>query len=355
MEQTCCRKFDQTSLLSPSRLHSSFQLYVRKRRLVLPSSPYNCRLSGSSLCCKSPVNNSKLTQTFTGKSKHFKGVSAALGENVCDEFENEAGVGGERDIADEGEVGGERDIADGFFNIVHAREVAGTISDKGNENAERAEENGLQPLKWPLWLLGPSMLLATGAIPILWLPFSTISPASNMASLLSLTGLDGTFNLGATIFLLVADYCARRKKGQVSHIKIPFSYIFWNFLLNLVGFVVPSLAMAASYRALIQPKICLISFATMLGPYLMLLMVQMLAEILTWNWKSPVCLIVPVVYEAYRLLQLSRGLELGIDLNAPSWLMEGMKGLVAWWVLVLGMQLMKIAWFVGQGKTAEAA
>ncbi|XP_057815054.2 uncharacterized protein LOC131028732 [Cryptomeria japonica] len=345
MEQTWSAKFDQTSLSSHSRLHSYSQLNVRKRRLILPSSPYNYRLTGSSLCCRNPVNNNKLTQAFTGKGKSFKWVPEALGENVCDAFENEA------------EVEREQNIADGILNIVHAtsREAAGTISDKGNENVERAEGNSLQPLKWPLWLLGPSMLLATAAIPILWLPFSIISPASNMASLLSLTGLDGTFNLGATIFLLVADYCARSKKGQVSYFKIPFSYMFWNFLLNVVGFVVPSLAIAASYRSIVEPQICLISFATMLGPYLMLLMVQMLAEILTWNWKSPVCLIVPVVYEAYRLLQLSRSLELGIDLNAPSWLMQGMKGLVAWWVLVLGMQLMKIAWFVGQGKTTKEA
>lgn len=69
----------------------------------------------------------------------------------------------------------------------------------------------LQFLKWPMWLLGPSLLLATGMVPTLWLPISSIFLGPNIASLLSLIGLDCIFNLGATLFLLMADACARPK------------------------------------------------------------------------------------------------------------------------------------------------
>jgi hypothetical protein len=44
----------------------------------------------------------------------------------------------------------------------------------------------LQFLKWPMWLLGPSLLLGTGMVPTLWLPISSIFLGPNIASLLSL-------------------------------------------------------------------------------------------------------------------------------------------------------------------------
>ncbi|KAK8583408.1 hypothetical protein V6N13_022114 [Hibiscus sabdariffa] len=46
-------------------------------------------------------------------------------------------------------------------------------------------------------------------------------------------------------------------------------------------------------------------------------------------------------------LQLVRGLRLGAELNAPAWMMHCIRGLVCWWVLILGVQLMRVAWFVG--------
>jgi len=59
-----------------------------------------------------------------------------------------------------------------------------------------------QFLQWPMWLLGPSLLLTTGMVPTLWLPLSSVFLGPNIASLLSLIGLDCIFNLGATLFLL---------------------------------------------------------------------------------------------------------------------------------------------------------
>lgn len=58
-------------------------------------------------------------------------------------------------------------------------------------------------------------------------------------------------------------------------------------------------------------------------------------------------LVTPVVYETYRVLQLMRGLKLGAELGAPAWTVHTIRGLVCWWVLVLGVQVMRVAWYAG--------
>ncbi|TXG62644.1 hypothetical protein EZV62_009638 [Acer yangbiense] len=206
----------------------------------------------------------------------------------------------------------------------------------------------LQFLKWPMWLLGPSLLLSTGMVPTLWLPISSIYLGPNIASLLSLIGLDCIFNLGATLFLLMADSCARPKRlTQSCNSKPPFSYQFWNMVANVTGFIIPVLLLFGSQKGFVQPQLSFIPCAVLLGPYLLLLSVQVLTELLTWHWQSPVWLVTPVVYESYRVLQLMRGLKLGAELSAPAWMMHTIRGLVCWWVLILGMQLMRVAWFAG--------
>ncbi|KAE9610781.1 hypothetical protein Lalb_Chr07g0190251 [Lupinus albus] len=212
----------------------------------------------------------------------------------------------------------------------------------------------LQFLKWPLWLLGPSVLLVTGMVPTLWLPISSIFLGPNIASLLSLIGLDCIFNLGATLFLLMADSCSRPKyPTQDCNSKAPFSYQFWNIVATLAGLIVPLLLMFGSEKGILQPQLPIISFAILLGPYLLLLSVQVLTEILTWHWQSPVWLVTPIIYEAYRVLQLMRGLKLGLELNAPAWMVHTIRGLVCWWVLILGLQLMRVAWFAGLAAQAR--
>ncbi|KAF6175396.1 hypothetical protein GIB67_036487 [Kingdonia uniflora] len=209
----------------------------------------------------------------------------------------------------------------------------------------------LQCLKWPMWLLGPLVLLITGMAPTLWLPLSSVFLGPNIASLLSLMGLDCIFNIGATLFLLMSDAIARSEKVTLSD--APFSYRFWNMVAGLMGFIIPLSMFFASHKGLLQPQISSISFAALLGPYFLLLSIQMLTEVLTWHWKSPVWLMTPVVYEAYRVLQLMRGLRLCGDIVAPIWIVETIRGLVSWWVLILGMQLMRVAWFAGF--TAQSA
>ncbi|KAL3814956.1 hypothetical protein ACJIZ3_016224 [Penstemon smallii] len=200
-----------------------------------------------------------------------------------------------------------------------------------------------QYLRWPLWLLGPALLLATGVVPTLYLPVSSIFLGPNIASLLSLTGLDCIFNLGASLFLLMADSTARPSQKT----KPPFSYQFWNMVANLIGFIVPLAMFFGSQKGIIQPQFPFISYLVLLGPYFLLLSVQTLTEMLTWHWESPVWLVTPVVYESYRLLQLMRGLKLGVELNAPGWMVHTVRGLVCGWVLVLGVQLMRVAWYAG--------
>ncbi|KAA8520483.1 hypothetical protein F0562_014739 [Nyssa sinensis] len=205
-----------------------------------------------------------------------------------------------------------------------------------------------QYLKWPMWLLGPSLLLATGMVPTLWLPVSSIFLGPNIASLLSLTGLDCIFNLGATLFLLMADSCARPKNPtEACSSKAPFSYQFWNMVATITGFIIPLMMLFGSIKGFLQPQLPSISFAVLLGPYLLLLSVQMLTEMLTWHWQSPVWLVTPVVYEAYRILQLMRALKLGAELSAPAWIVHTIRGLVCWWVLILGVQFMRVAWYAG--------
>jgi hypothetical protein len=48
-----------------------------------------------------------------------------------------------------------------------------------------------------------------------------------------------------------------------------------------------------------------------------------------------------------------RGLKLGVELTAPAWMMHTIRGLVCWWVLILGLQLMRVAWFAGLAARAR--
>ncbi|KAM7277227.1 hypothetical protein ACFE04_019093 [Oxalis oulophora] len=211
-------------------------------------------------------------------------------------------------------------------------------------------ESSFQILKWPMWLFGPSLLLATGLIPTLWLPISSIYIGPNLSSLFSLIGLDCIFHFGATLFLLMADTCARPKYlPHSNNSKPPLFYRFWNTVSTLIGFIVPLAVLYGSEIGIFEPQLRYISFAVLLGPYFLLLSVQMLTEILTWHWESPVWLVTPVVYEAYRILQLMRGMKLGAELNAPTWMLDTIRGLVSWWALILGIQLMRVAWFAGCG------
>ncbi|ESR58561.1 hypothetical protein CICLE_v10021078mg [Citrus x clementina] len=163
----------------------------------------------------------------------------------------------------------------------------------------------LQFLKWPMWLLGPCILLGT-------------------------------------------DSCARSKNTtRACNSKPPFSYKFWNMVANTTGFIIPLLMLFGSQKGFLQPQLPFIPFAVLLGPYLLLLSIQILTEMLTWHWQSPVWLVTPVVYESYRVLQLMRGLKLGAELSAPAWIVHTVRGLVCWWILILGVQLMRVAWFAG--------
>ncbi|KAL6652322.1 hypothetical protein ACP70R_011247 [Stipagrostis hirtigluma subsp. patula] len=206
----------------------------------------------------------------------------------------------------------------------------------------------LVAFKLPMWLLGPSVLLVTGIVPTLWLPLSTVFLGPNIAGLLSLIGLDFIFNMGAMLFFLMADACGRPENNVFDLTKqIPISYRFWNLAASILGFLVPLALFFATSRGTLQPQLSFIPFAVLLGPYLLLLSVQMLTEMLTWHWKSPVWLVAPVVYEGYRVLQLMRGLQLADEISAPGWMVQSLRGLVCWWVLVLGIQLMRVAWFAG--------
>ncbi|KAL6903430.1 hypothetical protein ACP4OV_004243 [Aristida adscensionis] len=206
----------------------------------------------------------------------------------------------------------------------------------------------LAAFRLPMWLLGPSVLLVTGIVPTLWLPLSTVFLGPNIASLLSLIGLDFIFNMGAMLFFLMADACGRPENNIFDLEKqIPISYRLWNLAASVLGFLVPLALFFATRRGTRQPELPFIPFAVLLGPYLLLLSVQMLTEMLTWHWKSPVWLVAPVVYEGYRVLQLMRSLQLADEISAPGWMVQSLRGLVSWWVLVLGIQLMRVAWFAG--------
>lgn len=222
------------------------------------------------------------------------------------------------------------------------------------EASDAQKQSSLQLLKWPLWLLGPSILLLTGMVPTLWLPLSSVFLGPNIAGLLSLVGLDCLFNMGATLFLLMADACAYPNGGlPAPESRIPLTYRLWNLLASVLGLLVPLVMLFASNKGFLQPYLPFISFAVLLGPYLLLLCTQMLTEVLTWHWKSPVWLMTPVVYESYRVLQLMRGLKLAGEINAPMWVVHSIRGLVSWWILILGVQLMRVAWFAGSAYQAQ--
>nr|AIE39016.1 hypothetical protein [Echinochloa crus-galli] len=207
----------------------------------------------------------------------------------------------------------------------------------------------LKAFKQPMWLIGPAVLLVTGIVPTLWLPLSAVFLGPNIAGLLSLVGLDFIFNMGAVLFFLMADACGRPENNIFSTGKGRSQFRTGSgiWLLAEQAFLLHLPFFFASRRGTLQPQLPFIPFAILLGPYLLLLSVQMLTEMLTWHWKSPVWLVAPVVYEGYRVLQLMRGLQLADEISAPGWMVQSLRGLVSWWVLVLGIQLMRVAWFAG--------
>lgn len=216
------------------------------------------------------------------------------------------------------------------------------------EPEQKAFTSPIRGLRWPLWLLGPFVLLTTGVVPTLWLPFVPLFEGSTTAGLLALAGLDGVFNLGASMFILMADCCARNWEGFGKNVnQPPLGYKLWTFFVHMVGLLAPLLGFIASKRGFLGPQPALLPLSAMLAPYSVLLLVHMLAEVLVWQWRSPVWAVLPLVYDCYSVLQLSRGLQLGLALGAPLWSIEAVKGLISWWVFVLGMQLMWIAWFLG--------
>ncbi|EPS64400.1 hypothetical protein M569_10381 [Genlisea aurea] len=151
----------------------------------------------------------------------------------------------------------------------------------------------------------PFYLLITGVIPTLWLPISSIFLGPHIASLLSLIGLDCIFNLGASLFLLMADFAARPNDGTQSS-SPPSSYQFRNMAASVTGFLLPLATLAAAQKGFLQPQLPPIAVAVILAPYLLLLSVQMITESLTWHWP-----VSPVIYEAYRVLQLTPRAEAG--------------------------------------------
>ncbi|XP_039126576.1 uncharacterized protein LOC120262506 [Dioscorea cayenensis subsp. rotundata] len=124
-------------------------------------------------------------------------------------------------------------------------------------------------------------------------------------------------------------------------------------IANTAGFVLPLIMLLASSTYNVRPPLPFISFVVMLGPYLLMLAVQIAAEVMTWMQKSPTWLVVPVVYEIYRLFQLRRAIRLAALLGAPVWSIEGLLVLISMWLFVLVVQLLRVAWFSGYAAKSQ--
>ncbi|XWS45889.1 hypothetical protein CRYUN_Cryun14cG0017800 [Craigia yunnanensis] len=95
---------------------------------------------------------------------------------------------------------------------------------------------------------------------------------------------------------------------------------------TLTGLVIPLMILFGSQKGYLQRQLSFIPYAVLLRPYILLLSLQILTEMLTCHWQSPVRLVTLVVYEAYRVLQLMRGVKLEAELSAPAWMMHTIRG-----------------------------
>ncbi|KAM0940846.1 hypothetical protein DsansV1_C18g0154561 [Dioscorea sansibarensis] len=228
------------------------------------------------------------------------------------------------------------------------------IQELPKSKQEAEEEEPFRLLKWPMRLIVPSVLLMTAMAPTLWLPLPAVFEVVDLSGFLSLVGLDCTFNIGATLFFLVSDAYGRPKRSlKAIESQIPLSNKLWNMVANAAGFAFPLIMLMASSTYIVRPPLPFISFSVMLGPYLLMLAVQIVAEVLTWRWKSPAWLLVPVVYEVYRMFQLRRAVRLAVLLGAPAWSVEGLLVLISGWVLILVVQLLRVAWFSGYAARSQ--
>ncbi|KAM0945443.1 hypothetical protein DsansV1_C10g0102751 [Dioscorea sansibarensis] len=222
------------------------------------------------------------------------------------------------------------------------------------DSKEEEEEEPFRLFKWPIQLIGPSVLLMTAMAPTLWLPLPSVFKVMDLAGFLSPLGLDCVFNTGATFFFLVADAYGRPKRSlEAIETQIPLSNKVWNTVANTAGFVLPLMMLLASSTYVLRPPLPFFSFLVMLAPYLLMLAVQIVAEVLTWTLKSPAWLVVPVVYEVYRLFQLRRAIRLAALLGAPVWSIEGLLVLVSVWLFLLVVQLLRVAWFSGYAAKSQ--
>ncbi|KAF8044635.1 hypothetical protein N665_7383s0001, partial [Sinapis alba] len=66
------------------------------------------------------------------------------------------------------------------------KNVFESIVSETEEDEKVVSTQQIQVFKWPIWLLGPSVLLTSGMAPTLWLPLSSVYVGSKVVSVLSI-------------------------------------------------------------------------------------------------------------------------------------------------------------------------
>ncbi|KAE8721267.1 Detected protein of unknown function [Hibiscus syriacus] len=209
-------------------------------------------------------------------------------------------------------------------------------------------------LKWPLWLLDPSLLLDTGMVQTLLPPTSaTFYPICG-----SIGSLHSASSSESPIWLVTsAVYEAYRVLQLTRGLKLGVELNAPKWMMHTIRGLVCWLELVDSslpLQLMLDSNshwyaICLnvlwlkvFSFPDDGLELVDSSLPQQLMLDSNSHWYA-ICL--NVLWLKVFSFPDDGGLKLGVELNAPEWMMHTIRGLVCWWVLILGVQLMRVSWF----------
>ncbi|KAL7098470.1 hypothetical protein ACP275_09G019400 [Erythranthe tilingii] len=164
-----------------------------------------------------------------------------------------------------------------------------------------------------LWVVGPTVLVASFVFPSLYLRriLSSIFEDSLLTDFLILFFTEALFYCGVAIFLLLIDRMRRYKKGPTIYASTNTTNVVphYGYRISSVAVLALSLIIPTVTMGFVWPWTGPAASAT-LAPYLVGIVVQFAFEQYAKYIGSPSWPAIPIVFQVYRLHQLNRAAQL---------------------------------------------
>ncbi|XP_031499328.1 uncharacterized protein LOC116263724 isoform X2 [Nymphaea colorata] len=185
-----------------------------------------------------------------------------------------------------------------FHGFSYGSKEEATVSSPGKENL---------PF---FWFVGPAVLVASLVLPSLYLRriISTVFEDSLLTDFLILFFTEALFYAGVAVFILLIEYMQRKRPLSIAKGKSQLTTRNGLRVSSVVTLVL-SLTIPLITMGFVWPWTGPAASAT-LAPYLVGLVVQFAFEQFSKHRRSPAFLVVPVIFQVYRLHQLNRAAQL---------------------------------------------